>query len=91
MPPEPIIACMPSIHEPGHLSSVFADRLCERGIVGGFLGDDAGGREGEPAAVAAGVPEERRQRPAHAGDLGVLIEARVHARHMGFELRGELG
>ena len=79
------------IHEPAHLCSVGANRLGESGIVGGFLGDDTGGREGEPTAVAAGFLVERRQRLAPAGDLGVLVETGVHARHMGLELCGQLG
>src|SRR5271166_2509402 len=67
------------VYEPGHLTGVCSDSFRQRGISGGFLGDDAGGSEGERAAVAAGISEEGRQSPTHAGDLGVLVEMRVHA------------
>ncbi len=48
-------------HEPRNFTGVSADGVGEGGIVGGFLGDDACGRERQLASVTAGVAEQRWQ------------------------------
>src|ERR1700704_5933863 len=77
-------------YEAADFEGVCADGLGEVWVVGGFLGDDAGGCECELAAVAVGVAEQCWQALAHAGDFGALVEMGVHARHVGVEFGGKI-
>lgn len=86
-----LIVGNPSRTKPCDFTSVRTDGFGAGEIVGGLLGDDAGGRKSQLGTVAAGVAEWRWQALTHTHHLLALIYVRVHTRRVRVQLRSVNG